>query len=98
MVGVQVHDEAGYQTYRAQMTPLLEGAGGRFVVDVRVAEVLRAPEGATFNRLFTIRFPTEEAMDGFFSDPAYLAVRAAHFDTSVSATALLGTYEVLEPV
>ena len=38
MVGVQVHDEAGYQTYRAQMTPLLEGAGGRFVVDVRVAE------------------------------------------------------------
>lgn len=96
LVGVRVSDEAGYRTYRARMTPLLEAQGGRFVVDVRVEEVLRAPDQANFNRLFTIRFPNQAAMEAFFDSPAYQAIRAEHFVPSVSETATLGLYAVVE--
>lgn len=96
LVGVQVVDEGTYARYRAEMTPLLETHGGRFVVDVRVAEILRAPPGSPFNRLFTIRFPSSQQRDAFFAHPDYLAVRAALFQPSVSSIVQLGDY-VLEP-
>jgi len=96
MVGLRVDDEQRYQEYRNGMMPILEEHGGAFVVDVRVSEVLRAPDEMSFNRLFTIRFPDEEAMNRFFSNEDYLAVRRAHFDSSVSAIAPLGSYEVLD--
>lgn len=95
LVGVRVSDEAGYADYRRGMTPILAEYGGRFVVDVRVSEVLLAPEDATFGRLFTLRFPDRASHDAFFADPRYLEVRRVHFEPSVEAVAALGTYEVL---
>ena len=96
LVGLQVLDEDTYARYRAEMTPLLEAHGGRFIVDVRVAEVLRAPSGSPFNRLFTIRFPSARQRDAFFEHPDYLAIRAKLFQPSVSAVFRLGDY-VIEP-
>jgi uncharacterized protein (DUF1330 family) len=94
LVGVQVVDDAIYTQYRAAMTPLLEAHGGRFVVDVRVAEVLRSPSGTELNRLFTIRFPSAHEHDAFFANPRYLAIREKLFTPSVSRTVLLGAYDV----
>lgn len=94
LYGLEVIDDDTYAAYRAAMTPLLEAHGGRFVVDVRVAEVLRSPDSARFNRLFTIRFPSPERMDAFFSNAEYLAVRARLFEPSVAAIRKLGDYEV----
>lgn len=95
LYGVNVVDQAGYAAYRAHMTPILEAHGGAFRVDTRVAEVLRAPSPAPFNRLFTIRFPSLERLDAFFANPAYLEVRRRFFERSVSTTAELGRYQVL---
>lgn len=92
-VGLEVLDDALYTQYRAEMTPLLEAAGGRFVLDVRVAEVLRGPEGARFNRLFTIRFPTQTAFAAFFADPTYLAIRARLLTPSVGQLHVLAAHE-----
>ncbi|HEY6879461.1 MAG TPA: DUF1330 domain-containing protein [Polyangiales bacterium] len=89
---MRITDDALYTAYRAAMMPLLARFGGEFVFDVRVAEVLRAPEAATFNRLFTIRFPSQAKMDAFFSDPAYLAVRERYFAPSVAAVHELARY------
>jgi uncharacterized protein (DUF1330 family) len=94
LYGLEVIDEEVYASYRAAMTPLLEAHGGRFVVDVRVAEVLRSPEGAPFNRLFAIRFPSPEKMSAFFANAEYLAVRRRLFEPSVSAVQKLGDYDV----
>jgi uncharacterized protein (DUF1330 family) len=94
LVGVDVVDEAQYQAYRDGMRPILEQYGGRFTVDVRVSEVLLAPDEGSFNRLFTIRFPSEDAMNAFFSDPAYVAVRDEFFVPSVRNTASLRKYAV----
>jgi uncharacterized protein (DUF1330 family) len=96
LVGLMVTDEAVYTTYRAHMTPLLTARGGSFGVDVRVAEVLKNPGSEPFNRLFTIRFPSREAHDAFFSDPEYLEVRKRYFDASVAPNARwIRYYEVL---
>ena len=95
LVGVNVIDPEGYARYRAAMTPLLEANGGRFVVDVQVATVLRAPEASPFNRMFTIRFDSEAQLDRYFALDAYKAIRKEHFEPSVAATVWLGRYRVL---
>ena len=92
-IGLEVLDDTLYTQYRAEMTPLLEAAGGRFVLDVRVAEVLRGPAEARFNRLFTIRFATQAAFAAFFADPAYLAIRDRLFAPSVGQVHVLAAHE-----
>ena len=83
VVALEVTDEEGYTAYRRAMKPILASWGGRFAVDVR-GSALR-PEGA--NRVFVIEFPDAAAAGAFFSDPAYLAVREAHFVGSTGAIA-----------
>lgn len=92
LVGVFVVDEELYAKYRAEMTPLLEAHGGRFIVDVRVETVLLAPPQAQFNRLFTIHFPNATQLQAFFSNPDYQVVRKRWFEPSVSSVAQLGNY------
>ena len=95
LMGVQVIDETGYTRYRSEIMPLLEAHGGRFVLDVRVAEILRTPSPSAFNRLFVVRFPSAEQRDAFFADRDYLAIRARWFEPSVSGSVIrLGDYEV----
>lgn len=96
LVGLQVTDQAQYAQYRQHMLPLLEAHGGRFVLDVHVAEVLRAPEPKPINRLFTLRFPSLADYEAFFADPDYLAVRKRYFEPSVAAVQRLGRYQLLE--
>ena len=90
-MGLNVIDEDGYSRYRAEMTPLLEAHGGSFGVDVRVSGVLRPAETA-FNRLFTIRFPSREKREAFFSNPAYLEVRHRLYEPSVSGAHRLAVH------
>lgn len=92
MMGLNVVDDATYSRYRAEMTPLLEAHGGTFGVDVRVSEVLKPAETA-FNRLFTIRFPSQEKREAFFSNPAYLEVRNRLYEPSVSGAHRLAVYD-----
>jgi len=94
LIGVHVVDEVGYARYRAEMTPVLEAHGGRFVLDVRVADILRTSLPGTFNRLFAIRFPSAQNREAFFADPVYLAIRARWFEPSVAETVWLGDYAV----
>jgi uncharacterized protein (DUF1330 family) len=93
--GVQVIDPALYVEYRARIAPMLEAHGGRFEVDVRVAEVLKAPASEGFNRLFSLRFGSTDRLEAFFADPAYLAVRRDLLARAVSAIVPLGRYEVV---
>ncbi len=95
LIGLEVRDEAGYTAYRAAMTPLLVAHGGSFGLDVRVAEVLQSPKPGSFNRLFTIRFPSVAEHDAFFSNAEYQAIRRQLFEPSVGQVHRLGRYEVL---
>ena len=90
LMALNVVDADLYSKYRAAMTPLLEAHGGRFGLDLWVAEVLRAPGPKPFNRVFTIIFPSLERREAFFSNPDYLAIRKTLFEPSVSAVTELG--------
>jgi uncharacterized protein (DUF1330 family) len=87
--GLQVDDAEAYAAYRAGMMPVLARFEGVFVLDLWIAEVLKAPSPAPFNRVFTIRFPSAESMEAFFTNPEYLAVRERHFARSVSSVSEL---------
>ncbi len=93
LVGLQIVDEEGYQTYRDQMMPFLERFGGGFDYDFTVSNVLKSKTNAPINRVFTISFPDQDSKDSFFSNSEYLKIRQRHFEKSVTNTTILATYE-----
>lgn len=93
LVGVQITDQDGYKRYRDAMTPLMHAAGGRFGIDVEVSRNLSPAGDAPINRLFTIHFPDEDALNAFFGSEAYQSVRAEHFNPSVSGSTIYGIYD-----
>lgn len=92
LVGMRVDDEDGYARYRAGMTPILESMGGFFRYDMRVSELLRGEAQDPFNRVFILSFPDKATGERFFSDPAYLEVRADQFDDAVRSYSLIAEY------
>ena len=91
-VGLSVVDREKYAQYRAEMTPLLEAAGGRFRYDFEVARTLKAEAGHAINRLFVIQFPDRAAKERFFADPQYVAIRARLFEPAVEGTTVIAEY------
>jgi uncharacterized protein (DUF1330 family) len=72
LVGIHVVDDAAFQSYRDEMTPILKSYGGGFGYDFKVSEVLKSKTEAPINRVFTISFPNEDSRNSFFSNvPSY---------------------------
>lgn len=92
IMGIWVNDETEYAKYRQGMMPILQSYGGAFGYDFRVSEVLKSKEQAPINWVFTIEFPNQQAMDEFFDDPTYLAVKKAHFDRSVTSRTTIALF------
>ena len=84
-VGLLVFDQETYAQYRAEMTPLLEAAGGRFRYDFDVARTRKGEAGHEINRLFVLQFPDRASKEKFFTDPRYVEIRTRFFDKSVGA-------------
>jgi len=93
IMGLHVVDDAEYQRYREAMEPILNSIGGSFGFDFKVSEVLRSKSEEPINRVFTIEFPSEQAMDSFFSRPDYLEVKANHFEQSVDSTTVISMHQ-----
>jgi uncharacterized protein (DUF1330 family) len=94
MVGLWVTDQEKYARYRAEMTPLLEAAGGRFRYDFEVARTLKGEAGHDINRLFVIQFPDRASKERFFADSRYLEIRGRLFDPSVEGRATIAEYTI----
>ena len=93
LVGLDVTDDAKYQSYRRAMTPILETYGGSFGYDFQVSNVLKAKTESPINRVFTLAFPDEDRRDRFFADAQYAEAKATYFDGAVGATTLIASYE-----
>lgn len=93
LVGLNVIDDEAYQMYRAEMMPILKRYGGGFGYDFKVSDVLKSETTAPINRVFTIYFANEDSMKAFFSDDAYLQSKQTYFETSVTDTTIIATYE-----
>lgn len=93
IMGLQVTDDKAYSEYRKGMLPILESYGGCFGYDFVVSEVLKSKGNDPINRVFTIDFPSEDAMKSFFSDPSYLDVKKEFFERSVGAVTVISLHE-----
>lgn len=96
IMGLNVIDEQEYQLYRAAMEPMLNRCGGAFGYDFRVSEVLRSKTPEPINRVFTIEFPSQQAMQDFFQHPDYLAIQARHFQRAVGSRTVIAMHEKTE--
>ena len=93
IMGLEVTNDALYQLYRENMTPILESYGGTFGYDFMVAETLKSKTDNTINRVFSIDFPSKKAMDKFFADPSYLEVKSRYFKNSVKSATIISMHE-----
>ena len=93
LVGLEVSNEEIYAKYREAMKPILVSYGGAFGFDFIVSEVLLSQVAEPINRVFTINFPGQSEMDGFFSDAEYRKVREQYFVHSVSNATIIASYE-----
>jgi len=92
LVGLEVSDNEVYSDYRAAMKPILTSYGGEFGFDFVVSEVLISEIDKPINRVFTIRFPDQSVAENFFTDSEYLKVKEQLFDTAVSHTTIISSY------
>jgi uncharacterized protein (DUF1330 family) len=93
LVGLNVLDDKMYQEYRDAMKPILTIYEGGFGYDFKVSEVLLSQANSEINRVFTINFPDNEKMEGFFSNPNDIKVKETYFEGSVGSTVIISSYE-----
>ncbi|WP_255611725.1 DUF1330 domain-containing protein [Marinobacterium arenosum] len=93
LVGLEVSDREVYTKYREAMKPILVNYGGGFGFDFVVSEVLLSQVDEPINRVFTITFPSQSAMDSFFADAEYQQVKEQYFVHSVRNTTIIASYE-----
>jgi uncharacterized protein (DUF1330 family) len=94
IMGLNVINDEMYQKYRDAMTPILTMFGGSFGYDFKVAEVLKSKTSDHINRVFTIEFPNQSAMEAFFTAPDYLVVQQQYFNRSVKSKTTISLHEV----
>lgn len=94
LVAMHVVDDDGYQAYRDAMKPILAAHGGGFGFDFDTTAERTGALSHPVTRVFGIHFPSPDARDQFFGDPAYAAVKAAHYERSVDAFTVLAEYDV----
>jgi len=83
---VEIRDMERYREYMQQVKPVIEAAGGRYLVRGGAHRVV---EGEWFpRRLVLLEFPSMEALEGFYMSPEYQALKALRRKSSVARAAI----------
>jgi uncharacterized protein (DUF1330 family) len=77
---VTIHDLPKYQQYMAQIKPVIEAAGGRYLVRGGMHTVLEGDWKPT--RLVIFEFPSLAAAQSFYVSPAYEPLKAMRREAS----------------
>lgn len=70
---VEIRDLEKYKEYMVQIKPLIEGAGGRYLVRGGPHQVLEGDWNPT--RLVIVEFPSAEAIESFYESPVYQGLK-----------------------
>ena len=79
---IEVHDSAGFESYRAAVAPMISDAGGRYVV--RGGAVRQLEGDAPNRRMVIIEFPSLKMAETFWNSEEYRAVAALRHNSSHS--------------
>ena len=83
---ITVKDPDAYKEYVERDTPILASHGGRFIVRGGKSQVV---EGESLSRHIMIEFPTYEAAEKAYNDPAYQEVADIRRRTAESVIILV---------
>lgn len=83
LVCLDIEGAASYQRYRAEMEPILDRYGGRFLLDADIGAIAINPADFEFGRLLLIEFPEESVSDAFFGDADYGVIKSRWFTPAV---------------
>ncbi len=83
-------DPAAIARYRAEVAPLIEKAGGRYLVRGGAIENVEGEMG--FDRLVIVEYPTMEALRAFYHGPEYAPLLALRAGASLSHVVLVEGY------
>ena len=72
----------------------LAASGGRFRYDFEVARTLKTEASHDINRFFVLQFPDRVSKERFFTDPAYLKIRARLFEKAVEGNTVIAEYAI----
>lgn len=92
LVAMNISDFESYQKYREEMIPILHSLGGSFGYDFLIEETLKSETDHKINRVFTIKFPSKDIMDEFFSREDYKSIKVKYFENSVLNTTIISEY------
>jgi len=84
---VEIHDMAQYQEYMRQVKPVIEAAGGRYLVRGGPHKVV---EGNWYpRRLVLLEFPTMAVAQDFYLSLEYQALKALRLRSSTAHSAVV---------
>jgi uncharacterized protein (DUF1330 family) len=79
---VEIRDMERYREYMRQVKPLIEAAGGRYLVRGGAHKVF---EGEWFpRRLVLLEFPSMDALQAFYLSPEYQELKSLRLQSSVA--------------
>ena len=82
IVDLDIHDQAGFQSYRMRVSAIIAKHGGEYLVRGGEFEVIEGDWHP--HRLTLFHFPNRRAIHDFFVDPEYAELRAIRKRTSTS--------------
>jgi uncharacterized protein (DUF1330 family) len=84
---VEIRDQTEYQEYMRQVKPVIEAAGGRYLVRGGAHKVV---EGNWYpRRLVLLEFPSMAAAQDFYLSPEYQALKALRLRSSTAHAAVV---------
>lgn len=87
ILDIDVHDQEGYQKYRAGVPALIAKHGGEYLARGGDFEVLAGDWQP--HRLVLFRFPNRQAHRNFLTDPAYAELKALRLRTTKTRAAVI---------
>jgi uncharacterized protein (DUF1330 family) len=86
ILDVEIRDMERYREYMRQVKPVIEAAGGRYLVRGGAHKVV---EGEWFpRRLVLLEFPTMAALERFYLSPEYQSLKALRLQCSAAHAAV----------
>ena len=86
ILDVEIRDMERYREYMRQVKPVIEAAGGRYLVR---GGAHRVAEGEWFpRRLVLLEFPSMDAIESFYLSPEYQALKSLRLKCSLARGAV----------
>lgn len=87
ILDTEIHDAAAYEKYKAQVAPIIEKHGGRYLVRGGAHQVTAGDWNPT--RLVVLEFPSKEALQKFATSPEYQPVKAIREASATSHSVIV---------